>query len=413
MTITDMDKSHPLYTMDQNSASLFSSKPHMTITSSASGSAIGTATFHNWSRGIDLEIHGHALTFDSEGMFTRAYGYHSPAFGGEKLRWESDGFWGGDLVLVNGRKEWIARFDASMFSMSKTGKIQVVNGGIMGAALDEIIVTGCAMVEMQRRRRRSNAAGAGAAGGGGGGVANWCCGRTTKPLPNEETTTITTFQSQNDPTRFLLTAQKLPSLTLTAGLCKDDSILQTADTPYLNPIAITIPPPQSILQQTIMPLLQSILPILFTLIYFILLPLAIPFAILCTTIGLFGTWPNRISFLQNHNPPSQQPDTDTSTSTSTTQTSDSTPRNTNPKVPPSSPSPISAPTNPTPFTAHITPSQIRGTAFALALLRLWYSGELRALSQFMFTANLLVLLGYGGLWISVKYGRRIIKSVAL
>ncbi|KAL8992852.1 MAG: hypothetical protein Q9169_006785 [Polycauliona sp. 2 TL-2023] len=156
MTITDMDKTHPLYTMDQNSASMFSSKPHMTITS-ASGTIIGTATFHSLSRDIDLDMQGHTIAFDSEGMFTRAYAYQSPSFG-EKLRWECDGFWGGDLVLVNGRKEWIARFDASMFSMSKTGKIHVVNGGITGMALDEIIVTGCAMVEEQRRRRRSNAA---------------------------------------------------------------------------------------------------------------------------------------------------------------------------------------------------------------------------------------------------------------
>ncbi|KAL8656224.1 MAG: hypothetical protein Q9226_002737 [Calogaya cf. arnoldii] len=168
MTITDMDKSHPLYQMDQNSGTVFSSKPYMTISQpsrspSTPATNIGTATFHNWSRTIDLEFHGRAVSFDSEGMFTRAYAFQSLAFG-DKLRWECDGIWGADLVLVNGRKEWIAKFDASLFSMSKTGKIHVVNGAITGAALDEIVVGGCAMVQHEWRRRNSSAAG----GGGGG-----------------------------------------------------------------------------------------------------------------------------------------------------------------------------------------------------------------------------------------------------
>ncbi|KAI4114536.1 MAG: hypothetical protein LQ338_007993, partial [Usnochroma carphineum] len=72
MTITDMDKSHPLYQMDQNSGSLFSSKPHMTISQPSSKTVIGTATFHNWSRTIDLEFHGRPVSFESEGIFTRA-----------------------------------------------------------------------------------------------------------------------------------------------------------------------------------------------------------------------------------------------------------------------------------------------------------------------------------------------------
>lgn len=67
-------------------------------------------------------------------------------------------------MLVNGRKEWIAKFDASLFSMSKTGKLHVVNGSINGAALDEIVVSGTAMVQHERRRRAASS------GGGGGGA---------------------------------------------------------------------------------------------------------------------------------------------------------------------------------------------------------------------------------------------------
>ncbi|KAL9025569.1 MAG: hypothetical protein Q9196_005632, partial [Gyalolechia fulgens] len=160
MTITDEAKHHPLYKIDQNSGSIFSSKPHMTIANPSSNQTIGTVTFHNWSRTIDLEIHGRPIPFESEGIFTRSYAYSSPAFG-ERLRWECDGIFGTDLVLVNGGKEWIARFDGSLFSMSKTGKMHVVNGSINGVALDEIVVSGAAMVQHERRRRRNSGGGEG------------------------------------------------------------------------------------------------------------------------------------------------------------------------------------------------------------------------------------------------------------
>ncbi|KAL8931709.1 MAG: hypothetical protein Q9216_007102 [Gyalolechia sp. 2 TL-2023] len=163
MTITDEAKHLPLYKIDQNSGSVFSSKPHMTIANASSSQTIGTATFHNWSRTIDLEIHGRPIPFESEGFFTRSYAFSSPAFG-ERLRWECDGIFGADLVLVNARKEWIAKFDASLFSMSKTGKLHVVNGSITGVALDEIVVSGAAMVQHERRRRANSGGG----GGGGG-----------------------------------------------------------------------------------------------------------------------------------------------------------------------------------------------------------------------------------------------------
>ena len=66
-------------------------------------------------------------------------------------------------MLVNQKKEWIARFDASLFAMSKQGKLHIVNGGINGVALDEIVVSGCAMVQHERRRRAASSS-----GGGGG-----------------------------------------------------------------------------------------------------------------------------------------------------------------------------------------------------------------------------------------------------
>lgn len=84
-----------------------------------------------------------------------------------------------DLVLVNGRKEWIAKFDAALWSMGMIGKLHIANGGITGAALDEIVVSGCAFVEHERRRRQRSSTGAvgsrtgGHMGGGAGMMAGW------------------------------------------------------------------------------------------------------------------------------------------------------------------------------------------------------------------------------------------------
>ncbi|KAL8949302.1 MAG: hypothetical protein Q9222_004574, partial [Ikaeria aurantiellina] len=94
LTIADMDKTHPLYTITQNSAStLFSSKPHLRVTHPSTSAPIGSATFHSWSRAIDLDFHGQALSMENEGMLTRTYSYMSPAFG-EKLQWKYEGTWG-------------------------------------------------------------------------------------------------------------------------------------------------------------------------------------------------------------------------------------------------------------------------------------------------------------------------------
>ncbi|KAI4112070.1 MAG: hypothetical protein LQ339_000077 [Xanthoria mediterranea] len=170
MTIADADKTHPLYTVDQNSGGIFSSTPHITISqpqtaNNSTPAVVGTATFHNMKRSIELDVHGQPISMDSEGIYTRSYGFMSPAFG-QRLWWECEGIWGADLVLANARKEWIAKFDSSLFSWSKVGKLYIANGAISGAALDEILVGGCAFLQHERRRRSRSSAGGGAASGG-------------------------------------------------------------------------------------------------------------------------------------------------------------------------------------------------------------------------------------------------------
>lgn len=64
------------------------------------------------------------------------------------------------------RPEAIARFEGSRFAVNKQGKVEIMPA-VTGAMLDEVIISGTALIEDRRRRHRSAA---GVAGGGGGGA---------------------------------------------------------------------------------------------------------------------------------------------------------------------------------------------------------------------------------------------------
>ena len=58
-----------------------------------------------------------------------------------------------------------AKFESSGWALKKDGKFEVAPS-VSGALMDEVIVCGLAMLELQRRRKKN--ASAGGAGGGGG-----------------------------------------------------------------------------------------------------------------------------------------------------------------------------------------------------------------------------------------------------
>ena len=87
---------------------------------------------------------------------------------GNVLKWKRDGmFSGGDLVCIDETADpsaqLVARFEMSMFSISKKGKFEVAPT-VQGVILDEVVVSLLAMLEYMRRRR------SGGNGGGGGGA---------------------------------------------------------------------------------------------------------------------------------------------------------------------------------------------------------------------------------------------------
>ena len=151
MRILDEDKVTQLYTISSNSGSLFSSKPHMRIyrgVSETPDSMVGTASFHATSRRVDMEFHGKAVDLSTDSMFTRTHVFRS---GTEMLKWKRDGILTADLVLMNARKEWIAKFLNASFSISKQGKLEIVNRDLDGEILDQVVISGMAMIEQERR----------------------------------------------------------------------------------------------------------------------------------------------------------------------------------------------------------------------------------------------------------------------
>lgn len=168
MTILDSDKTTPIYIVKSNRGSIFSSKPHMKFCrpqtpSSTLETQIGSASFRRWSRALELEFGSSAVYLEPKGFLTRSTKFQSSV---GPLTWQHDSAIGRDLRLVNAEGNWLARFEGTSFSWKKTGKLEIAGGVQWGPGLlDEIVISGIAMVEAERRRRNNAAAG----GGGGGG----------------------------------------------------------------------------------------------------------------------------------------------------------------------------------------------------------------------------------------------------
>lgn len=94
-------------------------------------------------------------------MFTRSRFFQSAAAGVGKLTWQHESTFSSALTLRNERNEWLARFDRSTFSLEKHGKLELVGGdGVIGGQLlDEIVISGLAIVQGERRAEAASAGG--------------------------------------------------------------------------------------------------------------------------------------------------------------------------------------------------------------------------------------------------------------
>ena len=161
------EKTTVLYTVEPDSGGLFSSKPHLTVYKADTNTVVGTATFHSFSETVDMVIHNSAISFSSSGIFTSAHEWTSLAGaigGGQGMRfkWKMGGFLHGDDMRCSDQEDRVcAKFESSGWALKKDGKFEVAPS-VGGALMDEVIVSGLAMLELQRRKKNNASAGAAA-----------------------------------------------------------------------------------------------------------------------------------------------------------------------------------------------------------------------------------------------------------
>ena len=155
LNILAPDKTTTAYTIRANSGSLFSSKPHMKIYRgiphpTTPDPPVGTVTFHTLTRTIDLTLHdGRPATLSHHGLFSCKYEFPSTI---GVLRWKTSSAFKNNLVCETvAGGEWVAKFDAASFAVEKRGKFEIVSWDVGEEAVDEIVVSGLAVVEKRRR----------------------------------------------------------------------------------------------------------------------------------------------------------------------------------------------------------------------------------------------------------------------
>lgn len=79
-----------------------------------------------------------------------------------RFKWKMDGlFNGGDMICLDQQDKVCAKFENSMWALQKDGKFEV-GPFVSGVLMDEVVVSGFAMVEARRRKNSRAAAGASA-----------------------------------------------------------------------------------------------------------------------------------------------------------------------------------------------------------------------------------------------------------
>lgn len=99
--------------------------------------------------------------------------YVSPRPGVGRLTWDSEGMFTSSMRLIQqhgGGHATVARLESVRWSMSKVARLEVWDPQADDDVLDEIVVTGLAILLVNRRRGRSTGAAAGAAASAGAGA---------------------------------------------------------------------------------------------------------------------------------------------------------------------------------------------------------------------------------------------------
>lgn len=150
--ILDSDKRTLIYTVTTNPTGPLSSKPHITISNTSTSRIVGSVTFHSFSSTISLVIHNRLVSLCSEGsshVFTSVLTHESGRQ--RRLEWKVDGvfFHHGDMLCVDEQDRLVARFGG--WATNTGGQLVLGLQVSEGIRMDEIVVSGIAMMKYNRR----------------------------------------------------------------------------------------------------------------------------------------------------------------------------------------------------------------------------------------------------------------------
>ncbi|KAL8783247.1 MAG: hypothetical protein Q9213_004759 [Squamulea squamosa] len=144
LKILDSDSTTPLYSMDRT-------HKRLTITASSSSTPLAIVTFHGLNGCHPTIVHGdQPLTLTPSSPLARSFNFQT-AIG--SLTWRVNSGHGRRIILETATGEWIAKVETNILTRNGAGRIELANADIEGWALEEVVVTGMVMVEVQRRVR--------------------------------------------------------------------------------------------------------------------------------------------------------------------------------------------------------------------------------------------------------------------
>ncbi|KAL8911010.1 MAG: hypothetical protein Q9171_003746 [Xanthocarpia ochracea] len=158
--IYESDNRTQAYEMKTSSTAEWSnSKPNTEITSASTGQVVGTINFRIMSSKIEIGVNGRTIQLESNGWFTRGYSFAS-CIG--PLKWEGGSIMKSTYTCTTERGEWLAKCDQKIFtSMHGKGTIEIVNRSLRPDLMEELVLTGLAMIENERREAKAAAGAAG------------------------------------------------------------------------------------------------------------------------------------------------------------------------------------------------------------------------------------------------------------
>ncbi len=150
--ILDSDKLTELYTIKSNWGGWFASKPDVKIFAPNTNTIVGTVSFKIINADMDLTVHGQPIDLIWSEFLRFTHRFRSLATGC-LYKWRFDGIGSmGDMVCLDEEGQLVARFEANRFALKKEGKFEL-SPAVTGVLMDELVVSGLAMIEYRRSRQ--------------------------------------------------------------------------------------------------------------------------------------------------------------------------------------------------------------------------------------------------------------------